>query len=290
MRKLLFLERLTKKFRLRAWLFAVTLLGLATLMAALNAHAIEFIGNPIIVGKNPRRVVIMPNGSEVYVSNRGDNTVSIINTKTNKVIKQINNVGKEPEALAISKDGKRVYVGQLTGVSVINTETKRLITTINTDGPVRDLAINPINGQKLYLAMEYNGLGKIEITPDGNYAYSVIDRTSCPEAVVFTPDGKRAYVNYQCAPSPGSWGHDPIFVFDADNDQRIAEIFHFPDGTRIANVGSFMAMSSNGRFIWADGIDACSRKKTDADPKGYDFEGCPPLNPGEKWEGRGIIN
>lgn len=284
------LRRLTQKRKLITRLFGLGVSALLILVLVFNVESHTII-QKINVGKHPSRAVITPDGSEVYVSNRESNSVSVIKTTTNEVIKTIS-VGLNPQPLAISSDGKWVYVGnnhneEEGSVDVIDTNKKNVVRTISTDGPVRDLAITP-NGRKIYMAMERGGLGKIEIP---NYSYSVIDDTACPESVVFKPDdGKRAYVNYQCAPHPGSRGHDPIFVFDAESDQLLTKISHFQDGKRIANVGSIMAISPDGSQVWANGADACSRKKTDDDLFGYDFEGCPSLDPGESHKGRGIIN
>src|ERR1017187_9684522 len=84
------------------------------------------VGQTINVGAQPQRVAITPNGAEVYVTNYGDNTVSVISTATNKVSSTIS-VGGSPLSLAVSPDGSRAYVGDNSGaVSIINTLTKAL--------------------------------------------------------------------------------------------------------------------------------------------------------------------
>lgn len=247
----------------RTWLASAWLL-LATLMLAcpVPAHATTVAGS-IPVGTNPQRAVITPNGAEVYVSNLGSNNVSVIDTATNTLTHTIP-VGLEPDALAVSPDGSKVYVGEhLENVSVIDTATKA-VSTIATGLPVRDLAITP-DSQNVYLAMEFSGLRKIVTS---NNTVSTVSGAVCPEAVVVTPAGARAYVNYQCAPPPGTGGHDPIYLFDVATDTQIAAIAFLPNGVRMPNVGSVMAVSPNGAQVWANGADACSSPF-------YDHAGCP---------------
>ncbi|MEX0602877.1 MAG: YncE family protein, partial [Bacteroidota bacterium] len=69
----------------------------------------------IPVGPNPLILDITPDGSLVYVANRGrgdspSRSVSVIQTSDNMEIARIEEVGVEPHGVAITKDGKFVYV------------------------------------------------------------------------------------------------------------------------------------------------------------------------------------
>jgi len=75
----------------------------------------------IKVGSWPDGSSMTPSGAYVYVNNSGDDTVSIIDTASNEVIETIG-VGTEPRGgIAVSPDGKFVYVANYVGgdVSVI---------------------------------------------------------------------------------------------------------------------------------------------------------------------------
>src|SRR6185369_2889841 len=50
-----------------------------------------------------------PDGRHLYVSNEGESTLDVVDTKTLKVTKSIPLTG-HPNNISISKDGKRVYV------------------------------------------------------------------------------------------------------------------------------------------------------------------------------------
>ena len=71
-------------------------------------------------------MAVTPDGSKVYVANRGNNTVSVIDA-TNTVIATIP-VGLAPFGVAVTPDGSKVYVTNLNNtVSVIATATNTVI-------------------------------------------------------------------------------------------------------------------------------------------------------------------
>ena len=226
------------------------------------------VGQTINVGAQPQRVAITPNGAEVYVTNYGDNTVSVISTATNKVSSTIS-VGGSPLSLAVSPDGSRAYVGDNSGaVSIINTLTKA-VTTIATAGPVRDLALTP-DGNKLFLAMEWSGLWQLLTASN---ALSRVSSQTCAEAVAVTPIGVSLYVSYQCGGPGGSGGHDAVGLFNAASNAFESSI------TGLPNVGGVVSISPNGLQLWENGGDACSSPS-------YDHVGCP-VPPGVP---EGVVN
>ena len=164
----------------------------------------------ITVGTNPVAVAVTGvNGSRAYVSNYSDNTVSVIDTNTNTVIKTIS-VGSSPRALAASPNGTRVYVANQNAntVSVIDTNTNMVVNTIAVpvEQPgigrfsyVHDVAVSP-DGKHVYVT---GTAGSGFTSTDGTV--SVIDTTThavsgpyraAPAAtgIAVSPDGSRLYV------------------------------------------------------------------------------------------------
>ena len=80
------------------------------------------VSNTITVGRGPNGVAVSPDGSQIFVPNSGDNTVSVIAVDTGTVSTTIP-VGQEPDAVAVSPDGTQAYVANCTdnSVSVIAT-------------------------------------------------------------------------------------------------------------------------------------------------------------------------
>jgi YVTN family beta-propeller protein len=74
-----------------------------------------------------------------YVTNDRDNTVSVIDTASNKVVATIP-VGQSPTAVAVTRDGAHAYVTNLTDgtVSVIDTDSNTVIATITVASPLSD--------------------------------------------------------------------------------------------------------------------------------------------------------
>lgn len=60
------------------------------------------LGSPIAVGVTPRGIAISADGSYAYVANRFSDSVSVINTSSNKVVKTVS-VGRQPLGVAIAQ-------------------------------------------------------------------------------------------------------------------------------------------------------------------------------------------
>jgi YVTN family beta-propeller protein len=83
--------------------------SLLTALAAPSADAVTASPTVIAtipVGIFPSDVAVSPDGSLVYVTNRDDNTVSVIDTDTNTTIGDPIPVGLAPSAVAVSPDGR----------------------------------------------------------------------------------------------------------------------------------------------------------------------------------------
>jgi YVTN family beta-propeller protein len=73
--------------------------------------------NPIHVGDNPNELMLSPDGKYLYVCNANDNSVSIIDVKTRKVIETLDAAlfpdspsGSTTNSLAYDAKGKRLYI------------------------------------------------------------------------------------------------------------------------------------------------------------------------------------
>ena len=100
------------------------------------------IVDAIKVGSTPQQIAISPDGKTAYVANYGSNTVSIIDTVTNKVIDakpattavDAIAVRSNPNGVAVSVDGSLVYVANGDDrVSVIDAKTKTVVNTLQID-------------------------------------------------------------------------------------------------------------------------------------------------------------
>ena len=77
----------------------------------------------IMVGTNPVRVAITPDGKHAYVTNFSSNNVSVIDMASKTVAATV--AVEHPQGVAVTRDGKHAYVtsGGSNTVSVIDTAT-----------------------------------------------------------------------------------------------------------------------------------------------------------------------
>jgi YVTN family beta-propeller protein len=166
------------------------------------AAATNTAGPPITAGSYPENIAITPDAKTLYVTNgtyyvNGSysygTTVTPIAAATNTAGPPIT-VGIEPYGLAITPDGKTVYIANYGSGTVTP-----IATATNTAGPPitvgfgpLDIAITP-DGKTAYVANADDGT----VTPIAtatNIPGPSITVGSFPENIAITPDGKTAYV------------------------------------------------------------------------------------------------
>jgi YVTN family beta-propeller protein len=131
-------------------------------------------------------------------------TVSVINLKTFKVIKQIK-VHLLPSGMALSPDGSRLYVANANSdlISVINTQTYKVIKDIDPK-PMAPMAALPFGSAPNALAVSSDG-NTLYIANAGNNLIAVTDLTTnkvkgliptgwYPGGVILNKDGSKLFV------------------------------------------------------------------------------------------------
>lgn len=158
----------------------------------LTTHTVE--KGKISVGTEPNSATINPNGTQVLVTNRGSDTVSVINPATDTVVATIP-VGDRPHGVVFTTDGSKAYVANYGSdtLSVINTATNAVTGTINVSGlPVAMVVI----GQKLYLTQQgADQIAVINLATDT--VTSQITVGDSPYGLSTNPAGTKIYVANQ---------------------------------------------------------------------------------------------
>jgi YVTN family beta-propeller protein len=108
----------------------------------------------ISVGQFPFAVAVRPDGSEVYVTNRGDGSVSVIDVATQSLVGSIPNVVNDPIDIAFSPDGSTAYVvdNDASLIGVIDVTTRSVGTPlVGSTRLARSIAVTA-SGDAAYVA------------------------------------------------------------------------------------------------------------------------------------------
>lgn len=173
------------------------------------------IGITAPVGTSPYYIDITPDGLYAYITNYGNNTVSVIDLNTKLKVGVDISVGPHPGDIAISKDGAYAYYTSCSGnyIGIIDLATRQVLpTTIATGSFPWCMAMTP-DGRYAY------------VTNVGSASVSVIDLQTRqkvgsdiavgtnPYHIRITPDGKFAYVT--------NGGNNTVSVIDLATNQKL---------------------------------------------------------------------
>ena len=177
--------------------------------------------------------------ARIYVTNQLDNTASVIDGATHKVVATVR-VGVSPAQMAVSPDRKSVYIAN-TGsntVSVLNTDNDTIARTIALPPRSRpvDVAANP-NGRYLYTADGGSNRVSVLDTRAKRVVASVRVGTQ-PLSVAVAPDGKTVYA--------ANSGSGDVSVIDARTNRVVRAIptGRFPSGVAVTPDGASLYVTN----------------------------------------------
>jgi len=201
--------------------------------------------NLIPLTEDPCNEVVTPDGAQLLISNCNGGTLSVISTAAGKVVRTLA-AGDRPQALALARDGRRLYIGNLWGgIRIFDVARGEITGEIAIEGPVHDMVAAPDG--TLYVARRERGLAAVRPS-DGRI--TPIPVTALPVYLAIDDDGTHLYVSYQGGGPGGRLGHDAIDVYDTKRGAFTGSIAGPP------RVGGRMAVSRSGVLL-ADGEDAC---------------------------------
>ena len=173
-----------------------------------------------------------------------NDTLSVINTSTNKIISSII-TAYNPTAIAVSHDGGKVYVttDNSYNLFVINTATNTPVATIPiTGGNPNGIALSP-DGTKIYVGVLYLTEGSILVIDTKTYAkIALIPVGSIPQGIVVSPDGAFVYVANGLSYT--------VSVISTATNTVTATItgFSAPNGVVISHDGTRLYVSNSGEL------------------------------------------
>ncbi|MCX6355503.1 MAG: beta-propeller fold lactonase family protein [Candidatus Aureabacteria bacterium] len=133
-----------------------------TVVANSLSNTVSFISptgglmTTVSVGYKPYQVALVPGGFHAYVTNYGDNTVSVIDIMAEKVVATIP-VGINPVGACVSEDGTRCYVTNSTSddVSIIDCASNTVIKTVKIGSGPQDIKVSA-DGRRAYVVSSSN--------------------------------------------------------------------------------------------------------------------------------------
>lgn len=138
---------------------------------------------------------------KAYVGNFKDDTVSVIDTATNKAVATIP-VAAGPHGMSASPDGRTLYVSGegSSSVSVVDTASDRVVATVEVGRTPHGLAMAP-DGATLLVGVY--GEDRVAFVDTATRAVVASAPVGKPHTIAILPDGTRAYVASQ---EPGAFG------------------------------------------------------------------------------------
>ncbi len=137
----------------------------------------------IKTGAGAEGIDTAPDGSTVWVSNRADNTISVIATNTNSIIQSMDSGGAFPVKLRFQPDGRQVWVANNRSgtISVFNATSFKLTARIDVGSRPLGLVFSDDSERAFVSRPGANEIVEIRTLPP----YSIVQRFSAPGS----PDG-----------------------------------------------------------------------------------------------------
>ena len=141
-------------------------------------------------GVRPHCAVFGPKNGLLYVTTELDNSVTVIDPKTLKIVAAIPTGQPESHMLAITSDGRLGYTANVSSgtVSILDLQAKKLLTTISVATKVQRIALS-VDDRWVFTADQTKPqLAVIDTATNGVTAWVALPTTAYGTAA--TPDGK----------------------------------------------------------------------------------------------------
>jgi len=164
---------------------------------------------------SPEWVTVNPAGTRAYVVNKGGDSICVVNTGTNSVLKKVGVGGKygaAPRSAVVSCDGAYVYVANDRGnpdITKIRTSDNTVVGGIEftgASGP-RNMSITP-DGTKIYTGFRGSKVGIVDTRSDTPSTITVSGASGLYATAVIA-DGSRVYVTSE---------RGKVYVIDTASD------------------------------------------------------------------------
>ncbi|TQR83272.1 hypothetical protein D8S82_28010 [Mycobacterium hodleri] len=184
----------------KVYVLSRNLAAISVIDTTTNTHTRD-----ISVGGNPWDAALSPDGSQLYVSSPWYQTggvdkggfVAVVNTATGAVTSKISfGIHGSPVGLAVSPDGRRLYVADFSTagtISVVDTTTNKIVgQRISVPSGPGSMAVTP-NGSRIYVTSQEGVVSLIDTATNKIVATIALDSKYVQDLVI-SPDGRYVYV------------------------------------------------------------------------------------------------
>ena len=197
----------------------------------------------IVVGTHPAHVITDQRGERAFITNAGDNTVSVVDLATKTVIGVIG-TGRYPHGLRMSPDGREVYIANVQDgtLSVIDASSVVELARIPVGNTPVQVGFIP-DGSRVYVSLrDENQVAVVDTATRSLIATIDVDRN--PIQVHATPDGRFVYVANQGTEAEPN---DSVSVIEVETGNVV-------DTIRTGKGAHGVAVSSDGAFVFISNI------------------------------------
>nr|WP_261788285.1 beta-propeller fold lactonase family protein [Methanosarcina thermophila] len=182
------------------------------------------------------------------MTNSNIDIVSIIDTATNKIIGKVP-VGDNPIGIAVTQDGKTVYVANFysNDVSIIDTATNKVKYDLDVETNPVGVAINK-DGTRVYVANL--GSGTVSVIDAANR--TVLDPVPVgpnPYGVAVTPDERKVYVTHANSDKVSIIDTDTNNVTTINTGNALESLDLSPSGVAVSPDGKNVYVANHKRTI-----------------------------------------
>ena len=205
----------------------------------------------------PHGIASAPDGSQLYLSNEALHSLDIVDSRTLRVKRRIPLSGR-PNNVAISKDGRKVYVGimEMPGsVDIIDTLAMAKVKTLQTDGAIHNVYVTPDGKYAVAGSIHTSTINVIDSATD-ELVWTLKMRSGVrPMAFDTHSDGSTKNIYVQQS------GFHGFAVVDFNKREEIARIEHPPVPGERAHTDGLQGAPAHGLGVSPDGKTLWSTSK-----------------------------
>ena len=226
-----------------------------------NAHVIDPVTNKVVgIIKDVEivhGVTSAPDGRRIYLSNESLHTLDVVDAKTLAVTKRIHLSGR-PNNVAITTDGKKVYVGIARApgaLDVIDTVTLTNVKTVPVDGSIHNVYVTPDSRFAVAGSIPTSTISIVDTTTDTMVRTIKMSSGIRPMTFDRRPDGSTKNIYVQLSNFHG------LAVVDFATGKETRRIEHPPVPGEHAHTDGLQGAPAHGLGVSPDGKTLWSTSK-----------------------------